>query len=60
MNAPSGATGAMIGLLFVAVSLRFDLVFGPNAPAGARVLVGSSFTGLVNAFSLSLLGIIPA
>jgi hypothetical protein len=50
----------MIGLLFVAVSLRFDLVFGPNAPAGARVLVGSSFTGLVNAFSLSLLGIIPA
>jgi hypothetical protein len=34
LNASSGAAGAMIGLLFVAVSLRFDLVFGPNAPAG--------------------------
>lgn len=55
----AGAAGAMIGLLFVAVSLRTDLVFGKNASKKARTLAGSSFTGLVNAFSLSLLAIVP-
>jgi hypothetical protein len=60
MITAAGAAGAMIGLLFVAVSLRTDTVFGPTAPPKARTLAGSSFTGLVNAFSLSLLAIIPS
>jgi len=59
MITAAGAAGAMIGLLFVAVSLRTDIVFGPTAPPKARTLAGSSFTGLVNAFSLSLLAIVP-
>jgi hypothetical protein len=59
MITSAGAAGAMIGLLFVAVSLRTELVFGKNASKKARTLAGSSFTGLVNAFSLSLLAIVP-
>jgi hypothetical protein len=60
MITAAGAAGAMIGLLFVAVSLRGDLVFGKDAPPKARTLAFSSFTGLVNAFSLSILAIIPS
>jgi hypothetical protein len=59
MITAAGAAGAMIGLLFVAVSMRSDLVFGKNAPPKIKTLAGSSFTGLVNAFSLSLLAIVP-
>lgn len=60
MITSAGAAGAMIGLLFVAVSLRSDLVFGSRATQKVRTLAGSSFTGLVNAFSLSLLAIVPS
>jgi hypothetical protein len=60
MITSAGAAGAMIGLLFVAISLRSDLVLGVNAPAKVKTLAGSSFTGLVNAFSLSLLAIVPS
>jgi hypothetical protein len=59
MITSAGAAGAMIGLLFVAVSLRTELVFGKTAHKKARTLAGGSFTGLVNAFSLSLLAIVP-
>jgi hypothetical protein len=60
MITSAGAAGAMIGLLFVAISLRSDIVFGEHAPARVKTLAGTSFTGLVNAFSLSLLAIIPS
>jgi hypothetical protein len=67
MITSAGAAGAMIGLLFVAISLRSDLVFGEHAsakvkllPAKVKTLAGSSFTGLVNAFSLSILAIVPS
>jgi hypothetical protein len=59
MITAAGAAGAMIGLLFVAISLRADLVFGSKAPDKVKTLAGSSFTSLVNAFSLSILAIIP-
>jgi hypothetical protein len=59
MITSAGAAGAMIGLLFVAISLRADLVFGSKAPDKVKTLAGSSFTGLLNAFSLSVLAIIP-
>jgi hypothetical protein len=59
MIVAAGAAGAMIGLLFVAISLRSDLVFGSKAPDKVKTLAGSSFTSLVNAFSLSILAIIP-
>lgn len=59
MVTSAGAAGAMIGLLFVVVSLRTQLIFGKNAPKKARTLASASFVGLVNAFSLSLLAIVP-
>jgi hypothetical protein len=57
--ATAAAAGALIGLLFVAVSLRPDSIFGEQADARARRLAESSFTGLVNTFFLSLIALIP-
>jgi hypothetical protein len=59
MITSAGAAAAMIGLLFVAISFRSDLVFGKNAPPQVKTLAGSSFTGLANAFCLALLAIVP-
>jgi hypothetical protein len=58
-TASTAAAGALIGLLFVAIVLRPDTVFGPNAPIAGRMLAGSAFTGLVNAFFVSLIALIP-
>ncbi len=58
-TATAGVSGALIGLLFVAVSLRADTVFGPDAPPRGRMLAMSSFTALVNAFFVSVLAIVP-
>jgi hypothetical protein len=60
MITSAGAAAAMIGLLFVAISLRSDMVFGPHASPRVKTLASGSFTGLVNAFSLALLAIIPS
>jgi hypothetical protein len=57
--ATAAAAGALIGLLFVAVSLHPDLIFGDQAAPRARRLAESSFTGLVNTFFLSLVALIP-
>jgi heme/copper-type cytochrome/quinol oxidase subunit 4 len=55
------ATGAatLIGLLFVAVSIRDQTIFGPKAIPGGEALAVSAFSGLVNSLVLSLLAIIP-
>lgn len=55
----AAAAGALIGLLFVAISLRTESVFGDYAPISGRALAGSSFTALVNAFFISLMASIP-
>jgi hypothetical protein len=60
MITSAGAAAAMIGLLFVAISFRSDLVFGKNASPRVKTLASGSFTGLVNAFSLALLAVIPS
>jgi hypothetical protein len=57
--ATAAAAGALIGLLFVAVSLHPDLIFGDQVAPRARRLAESSFTGLVNTFFLSLVALIP-
>jgi hypothetical protein len=53
------AAAALIGLLFVAVSVRDDTIFGPHAMPGGEALAITAFTGLANSFVVSLLGLIP-
>ena len=57
--ASTGASAALLGLLFVSVSIAPERVFGETAKAGHRALALSSFTALANAFFISLSGLIP-
>ena len=59
LAAMATAAAALIGLLFVAVSVRDDTIFGPNAMPGGEALAITAFTGLVNSLVVSLLGLIP-
>ena len=54
------AAAALIGLLFVAVSLRPEAVIGKGASAKAQAVAGSAFTALVNSFFVSLIATIPS
>ena len=58
-TAAAAAAGVLIGLLFVAVSLRPDSVFSEDAPPAGRAIAGSAFTGLVDSFFVSLVALIP-
>ena len=58
-TAAAAAASALIGLLFVAVSLRPDDIFADITPGGGKALASSSFTGLVNGFFLSMAALIP-
>jgi hypothetical protein len=58
-DAASQAAGALIGLLFVVIALKPGKIVGPHAEPTSRRLAASSFTGLVNAFFVSLLALIP-
>ena len=58
-GAAATASAALIGLLFVAVSVRDDTIFGPHAVPGGEALAITAFIGLVNSFVVSLLGLIP-
>jgi len=55
------ATGAaaLIGLLFVAISLREESIFGGKARAAGEALAIMAFIGLVNSFTVALLALIP-
>jgi hypothetical protein len=57
--ASTGAAAALIGLLFVAVSVRPESVFGDNAQAQHTLMASASFTALLNAFFISLGALIP-
>jgi hypothetical protein len=59
LGAAATASAALIGLLFVAVSVRDDSIFGPKATPGGEALAITAFTGLVNSFVVTLLGFIP-
>lgn len=58
-DATATAAAALIGLLFVAVSVRDETIFGSNAKPGGEALAITAFLGLVNSFVVSLLGLIP-
>jgi hypothetical protein len=53
------AAAALIGLLFVAVSLRPESLQATGASARAHAVAGSAFTALVNSFFVSLIALIP-
>ena len=59
LGAAATASAALIGLLFVAVSVRDESIFGPKAMPGGEALAITAFNGLVNSFVVSLLGLIP-
>ena len=59
LAAMATAAAALIGLLFVAVSVRDDTIFGPHAMPGGEALAVTAFIGLVSSFVVSLLGLIP-
>ena len=54
-----GAAAALIGLLFVAVSIAPEKIFGPTALPLRRSDAERAFTALSNVFFVSLAGLIP-
>jgi len=54
------AAAALIGLLFVAVTLRPESMRGTGAPVKAHAVAGSAFTALINSFFVSLIALIPS
>jgi hypothetical protein len=57
--ASTGASAALLGLLFVSISIAPERIFGSASQAGHRSLALTSFTALANAFFVSLGGLIP-
>jgi hypothetical protein len=57
--ASAGAAAAFIGLLFVAVTLAPERVFGPNAHPRRRADATRAFAALGNVFFISLVGLMP-
>jgi len=57
--ASATVAGALIGLLFVSISLRYDAILGASANDASRATAAAGFTGLVNALTISLWALIP-
>jgi hypothetical protein len=57
--ASTQASAALIGLLFVSVSIAPERVFGREAEANHQALALSAFTALANVFFISFGGLIP-
>jgi len=58
-TASTGAGAALVGLLFVAISLAPGQMVTRQAPVERRAVAGSAFTALINAFFISLVALIP-
>ena len=59
MQGSTGASAALLGLLFVAIPRAPARTVGPTAPVGRRATAESTFTALVNVFFISLVGMVP-
>lgn len=57
--ASTQASAALIGLLFVAITLAPEKVFGAQADAGRQARALSAFTALANVFFISFATLIP-
>jgi hypothetical protein len=58
--ASAGAGAALVGLLFVAISVNPGRNAGPSAPPERQAVAASAFTALINAFFISLVSLIAA
>jgi len=47
-------TGSLVGLLCVAIALRYEVIFGPSAPPSNTSVARSAFIALSNALTISL------
>lgn len=54
-----GASAALIGLLFVTISIQTERIFGEEASGEPLAFAGSAFIALVNVFFASLIGLLP-
>jgi len=57
--ASASAGAALVGLLFVAVSIAPEQLVTRRAPMERQAVAGSAFTALMNAFFISLVALIP-
>lgn len=57
--ASAGAGAALVGLLFVAISIAPERIVAPGAPTERQAVAASAFTALANAFFISLAALIP-
>ena len=55
----AGAAAALIGLLFVAISIAPEHTILEDAPIERQGVASSTFTALVNAFFISVAALIP-
>jgi hypothetical protein len=54
-----GVSGALIGLLFIAISIAPERTVGKAAPLERAAVAGNAFTALTNVFFISFVGLIP-
>lgn len=54
-----GASAALIGLLFVAISVAPERIIGRESSPLSRAQAGSAFTALLSAFFVSMVALIP-
>lgn len=57
--ASAGVAGALIGLLFVAISVAPERVLGPEAPEVHAVRAAATLTAFTNALTVALFGLVP-
>ena len=58
-SASVGAGAALIGLIFVAVSIAPERTVMAGAPLERQAVAASAYSALINAFFISLFGLIP-
>lgn len=58
-TASAGAGAALVGLLFVAISIAPDRIVTSSAPMERQAVAASAYTALTNAFFISMAALIP-